>query len=258
MEQEKRKQIEREIYNRQDDMSTRPMWGEQWDNELMDFLMRERREIAENWANMYLKNKDVLIPGGGRSEAKLVKDRSCKSITVVNISEKEIEKSIPYYPKFTNFIVGDAENMEFKNDSFEVIIYHGILHHLNLTNALSEIKRVLQPQGILFIGSEPGLLNPIAFISRKFFPTNIHTPYEKPFIIWNFRKKLKRKGFKELDFKCFYLLSHAVPIFSKYTSIKNLRWAIKLLLLFERIILKTPIKEFSWYFSAIYQKTSKK
>lgn len=202
---DKKKQIEKEIYNKQDMPSKRPGWGDQWDKNLMNLVLKEEKEWIKKRAIKYLENKDILILGGGRSESQIIKNIRYKTLSFTNISETEIEKSREYYPKDTIFIVGDAENTGFDNNRFDVIICHSILHHLNIDRALKEIKRILKKEGIVFVADEPAALSPIAFIGRKFFPTNVHTPDEKPFIINIFRKKLQKYGFKEIEFESFSL-----------------------------------------------------
>src|SRR5713226_5131662 len=41
------------------------------------------------------------------------------------------------------FIAMDAENLEFQNESFDLVCGGGILHHLDLGHAVPEIQRVL-------------------------------------------------------------------------------------------------------------------
>jgi len=252
------KSTEREIYNLADEVSNCPKWGEQWNEKLMNYLLSTKldRDVLD-MAKICLENKDILIIGGGGSESKIVNSVPCKSISVINISEKEIERYREYYPKFTKFFVMDAEKTDFNNASFDVVLAHSILHHLELNAALTEIKRLLRPNGIFFIADEPIALNIIAFIGRKFFPTNIHTPDEKPFIVYEFRKKIKKYGFKEINFKTYYLFSLLIPIFSKYikTSTQKLKKIIDIALLVEDILIRLPyIKEFCWNFAAIYKK----
>jgi SAM-dependent methyltransferase len=47
-----------------------------------------------------------------------------------------------------SFILHDAENLPFKNDSFDVVYTNGVLHHLpNTPKAVKDIHRVLRPGG---------------------------------------------------------------------------------------------------------------
>lgn len=63
--------------------------------------------------------------------------------------------------KEINFIVGSVLNSQFPDNSFDVIIMRDVLHHLvgssyqetlnNQNRALMELKRLLRPQGAVFI-----------------------------------------------------------------------------------------------------------
>lgn len=47
-----------------------------------------------------------------------------------------------------SFLVSDAENLDFPNDSFDLVYSHGVLHHTpDIAAAVHEIHRVLKPGG---------------------------------------------------------------------------------------------------------------
>ena len=107
-----------------------------------------------------------------------------KSLTCINISEKELEKGHCLYEKTANkipehkFLLMDAHHLDFVDNSFDVVFGSGILHHLNFEMAIREIHRVLKNDGkIIFV--EPLGLNPVGKIVRKYSP-NARTPDEKP------------------------------------------------------------------------------
>lgn len=77
-----------------------------------------------------------------------------------------------------DFRVMDAHALQYPDDSFDLAVGHGILHHLDLDVCLAEIRRVLAPGGIaLFI--EPLAGNPLLRIFRMLTPT-ARTVDEKP------------------------------------------------------------------------------
>jgi ubiquinone/menaquinone biosynthesis C-methylase UbiE len=99
----------------------------------------------------------------------------------INISSKAIQKgeekarSSRVKPKFS---LMDANNLEFENESFDMVFGDAILHHLDFVRALDEIKRVLKPNGrILFC--EPLSVNPVSKIVRLLTP-QARTKDEQP------------------------------------------------------------------------------
>jgi ubiquinone/menaquinone biosynthesis C-methylase UbiE len=69
----------------------------------------------------------------------------------IDISEVRIEraKSLAKEKNITNveYFVMDAMNTTFENETFDVIRGSAILHHLDLTLSLNEIKRILKGGG---------------------------------------------------------------------------------------------------------------
>ena len=141
-----------------------------------------------------------------------------------------------------------------------MVFCKSIIHHLPMWGVqfLSEVNRCLKEDGVLIIAWEPGLLNPIAFVGRNFFPTREHTPNERPMIFYMFKRILYSYGFKLLDERYFYLVKHILPIVGRLVNNNLLRKIlIKVLSITERIeeskIFK-PLREFMWIYTGLYQK----
>lgn len=78
----------------------------------------------------------------------------------LNITKSKYEK---YYPN-VKFIVGDAHKLPFEDNTFDVVILIEVFKHLeNPKQVLSEISRVLKPNGTL-----------IFTVPNKYFPFYIH------------------------------------------------------------------------------------
>jgi len=73
----------------------------------------------------------------------------------------------------------DAHTLEFEDNTFDAIYGAGILHHLDLETALSEISRVLKPDGVMTF-FEPLDINPVGKLVR-FFTPYARTEDELPF-----------------------------------------------------------------------------
>src|SRR6266849_983833 len=71
--------------------------------------------------------------------------------TGVDLTEAAIELSRKRFKLFGlrgDFRVADAENLDFADESFDLVYSHGVLHHTpEIAHAVSEIHRVLKPGG---------------------------------------------------------------------------------------------------------------
>ena len=107
-----------------------------------------------------------------------------KEIHCINISSRELEKGINYSknsfvkPKFN---LMDANNLKYKDESFDVVFGGGMLHHLEFEKAIKGVLRVLKKDGIaIFV--EPLNINIISKLIRILTPkqrTNDEVPLER-------------------------------------------------------------------------------
>ena len=158
-----------------------------------------------------------------------------------------------------NFIVADGENPPFKNQITDVIFCSAILHHLpNYRSALALYKQCLNKAGLM-VSSEPCAYNPFVVVRRKFFPSETHTPDERPFppreIIEEFRKM-----YDFVAYKRFYLLSVNAPLVEKVFGLKTAKLYFRMFSAIDNILLKIPIiKELCWLICLIgYNKNETK
>jgi 2-polyprenyl-3-methyl-5-hydroxy-6-metoxy-1,4-benzoquinol methylase len=80
-----------------------------------------------------------------------------------------------------SFQVMNAEQLEFSARSFDVVFGIGILHHLNVSQACSEIARVLRPSGTA-VFLEPLGHNPFINLIRRLTPGS-RTVDEHPLLV---------------------------------------------------------------------------
>jgi len=123
-----------------------------------------------------VKGKNVLELGSSAWVQWLkFTDVSTLSLNCINISEKELRRGIELAHRkfgtdsFIKFSIMDAHQLNFWNESQDIVFGSGILHHLKFRISVDEIYRVLKPGGTaLFF--EPLRLNPISMIVRKMTP----------------------------------------------------------------------------------------
>jgi ubiquinone/menaquinone biosynthesis C-methylase UbiE len=129
--------------------------------------------------NRYAKGRDMLDYGcyDGWMTPRFLEAKP-SSITGIDISESAIATANAKYGDVAKFYTGDAHAMPFPDESFDLVTGRGILHHLDLKLALSEIRRVLRAQGTaIFV--EPLGDNPGAKLMRAITP-RARTTDEKP------------------------------------------------------------------------------
>jgi ubiquinone/menaquinone biosynthesis C-methylase UbiE len=103
------------------------------------------------------------------------------------------------------FAVMNAEALDFPADRFDMVVGTGILHHLDLSKAYSELSRVIDAGGLaLFI--EPMGHNPFINLYRWLTP-KMRTEDEHPFKMSDIQ--LARKYFQKVDVE-YYKFHHLV------------------------------------------------
>jgi SAM-dependent methyltransferase len=108
-----------------------------------------------------------------------------------------------------HFVEMDAEALEIAEASVDVVCGSGILHHLDLDRAASEIWRVLRPGGRA-VFKEPLGSNPVINLYRRLTP-KMRTRDEHPFLDADFERL--RQRFETVDVEVFNLVALAgVPL----------------------------------------------
>jgi len=136
------------------------------------------------------------------------------SITAIDISPDLLitAKTIVNSPN-VQFIEENAYAMKFPNETFDVVVGSSVLHHLDITKAISEMYRVLKKGGFICF-TEPNMVNPqialqknIPWLKRKLGDS----PDETAFFRWSLQRKLKKAGFNQIKVRPFDFLHPAIP-----------------------------------------------
>ena len=127
-------------------------WWRRWGQEHFEIPMFQR-------LGLNLKDKDVLEIGCGNGYgAHLIDQHAPRSYVGLDLMEEQIEKARRRYPQF-KFLVQDASDLsQFAEASKDVVIIFGVLHHIpEWRKVINEIKRVLKPDGGLFVEEPRGM-----------------------------------------------------------------------------------------------------
>jgi ubiquinone/menaquinone biosynthesis C-methylase UbiE len=137
---------------------------------------RKRLDAELASATSDLEGLHVLDYGCGRGAASLDYLRAGASVVGIDISSAYVQSAsaaaeLAGFDKgHAQFQVMDAHQLEFSDASFDRVIGHGIIHHLDVRVAMAEVARVLRPGGQCFF-LEPLSGNPLLKVFRALTPS---------------------------------------------------------------------------------------
>lgn len=143
-------------------------WYDRFFNHCRYFYINRRSRLVKE-KMQFAHGKKVLELGSATWKGWLENNSILPcSLICVNISEVELQKGIDSAVNCKinpQFVLMDAHNLKFEDETFDFVFGAGILHHLKMVPVLEEICRVLKPNGkILFV--EPLGMNPVGKIVR--------------------------------------------------------------------------------------------
>ena len=127
----------------------------------MDIFMLEGIRTKEIISRYLVKDKmNIVDIGGGAGYYSFWLQEMGHQVTLVDLSPKNIDlarqHSLTTGIQLTRIQTGDAIALDFKEEEFDLVLLCGPLYHLTdkeeRLKALSEAKRVLKPNGVLFDG----------------------------------------------------------------------------------------------------------
>lgn len=113
------------------------------------------------FASKFCKDKIVLNVASGSGYGSEVLINQAKDIFNIDISRNLIFFGNEKYGRYNNhFLIMDAQNMDFPNNFFDIIVSFETLEHLPYSKAfLKECSRVLKTNGLLIISTPNKLVN---------------------------------------------------------------------------------------------------
>ncbi len=158
-------------------------------------------------------------------------------VSVSNAAKEAEQRGV-----LAKFAVMDCENLEFPDNTFDLINVSGVLHHLDVKRAYSEIARVLRPTGTVLC-VEALRHNPIFHAYRMLTP-HLRTAYEARHILRRKDVLAAREYFGSLEWRFFHLASVAAVPFRKTRLFEPVLSALESI---DSALLKvTPIRWWAW------------
>ena len=210
-------------------------------------ITRQSLGFTEEWLRQRCQDKKVLDYCCGNGELTMTLAKKGAHAYGIDISPLSIENAKKAaagqgLSQTTNFSVQDAEHMTFEDNFFDVIVCHGVLHHLDVKKAFPELARVLKPTGQI-ICVEPLAYNPVFQLYRKMTP-QLRTEWEAHHILTKEDIAVPRQYFGKTEMYFFHLLTlAAVP----FRNTKMFNAALSTTEFLDSLILKLPlVKWWAW------------
>jgi ubiquinone/menaquinone biosynthesis C-methylase UbiE len=170
---------------------------------------------SENYKNSWLKKecskeKKILDFACGNGENGIYASSFGSECIGIDISPEGVENANKNAKKYNvdnrcKFIEMDGENMTFDDNTFDLGVEYGALHHVDLDLALSELSRVLKNKGKMMC-IEAIRHNPIIHWYRKRTP-HLRTEWEVDHILGVESFDIMKKYFENVNVKYFHLTS---------------------------------------------------
>lgn len=162
------------------------------------------------WAVLARRFEEWVLPrerlslldiGCGTGASHSIYARRATEYVGVDLSLRCIEAARAKYPKL-KWEVGDACNLRFDDETFDVVAFSSVLHHIpDIARALREAARVVRPGGTVF-AYDPNLLHPGMLLLRHprspFYLSQGVSPDECPLLPSRLRSVFESTGLVEI------------------------------------------------------------
>ncbi len=157
------------------------------------FYSDEMRKTVVDFADLKKDSKVVEIGcGTGFTTAEIVRRVGEENVTAVDLTPEQMIKAIKRFPK-ANFLRGDAENLPFRDASFDASISAGSIEYWpNPQRGIEEMARVTKPGGKVVILAPR---KPDGYIARKFAESIMLFPTTDECVEW-----FKNAGLKKIKY----------------------------------------------------------
>jgi ubiquinone/menaquinone biosynthesis C-methylase UbiE len=203
------------------------------------------KRYADNWICRHAPGKVFLdyACGNGLNAIKAAKAGAKLAIGLdissVSIANARADAAAQGVSANTVFVQADAEDTRLPDDSIDVITCHGMLHHLDLSYAFPELRRILAPGGRL-LAVEALDYNPAIKLYRGLTP-DMRTEWEKAHILSLKDVHFARRFFDLGEVRYWHITSILGP---------HLRPLLPLFNALDRVLTKIPlVRLLAWIFT---------
>ncbi len=214
------------------------------------------KEYSDNWIQTEAKGKVFLdyACGNGQNALNAAKAGAAMSlgldISDISVNNAQEAANDLGLSDRTFFLQGDCENTGLPSDSIDVIVCSGMLHHLDLSYAFPELRRILKPGGKI-LAIEALNYNPLIKLYRMMTPS-MRTDWEKNHILSMKDLRFAKHFFNVEEVRFWHVLSFYSVFFAKLGLQSAM---LNLFNLVDRVLTRIPgIRLMAWQFTFVLVK----
>ncbi len=171
------------------------------------------KRYVHEWVTRQARGRVFLDYACGNGASAILAARSGAALAIgidissVSVQNARADAEAAGVADRTLFVQADAENTKLPSRSVDVAICSGMLHHLDLSFAFPELRRILAPGGRI-LAVEALDYNPLIKLYRKLTP-DMRTEWEKAHILSLKDVRFAQRFFDVADIRYWHILSIA-------------------------------------------------
>lgn len=209
------------------------------------------RDYVQNWIATEAKGRVFLDYACGNGVNAIYAARSGAALSIgLDISDVSVQNAQKDADRLelgnALFVQGDCENTGLPGNSIDVIVCSGMLHHLDLSYALPELRRILKNGGKI-LAVETLNYNPLIKLYRIFTPA-MRTEWEKAHILSLKDVRFAKRFFDVGQIRFWHILSFFAAFLHKSPTIMKV--ILKIFDGCDRFLTRIPcVRLMSWQFT---------
>ena len=211
----------------------------------MPFALREPYQYIEKKFLQNISSKKILDFCCGTGIYSIYPALQGAQIEGVDISRKSIDVSKARAEHFNvsnncNFRVMDGEQLDYAENSFDIVLIYGSLSYLNIEKIYRDLSKIIKPGGQLIVIDSLGH-NPIFNINRRRNIKNWSSIRTDTKRLETMKRKdvvLAQRYFKTTEIRCFNLITAGLFFINK---VLGTNFQPRILFSFDNILMRTPL-----------------
>lgn len=211
---------------------------------------KRSRQFVENWISTQSKDHIFLDYACGNGANAIYAAKSGASLSLgfdisgVSVENARNASAASGLNDNIRFFQADAENTKLPDNVIDAIVCSGMLHHLDLSYAFSELRRILKPGGKVLV-VEALDYNPAIKMYRYLTP-DMRTEWEKAHILNLSDVKFASRFFDVKEVRYWHVTGYAAGKFP---------WLFPVLDKFDILLESVPyVQRMAWIFTFVLEK----